>query len=174
MKSTMMRTLVPATLAAAAIVIPVPAATADVPPDVILDPGLGCPGFALGLSRSDGNLVVKKFFDKNGNQVRLLEAGKGTLNTYTNYGPDPVNPVAGKSISVRTDGSVTSTEFNPDGTITVTATGHNGLIMFPTDVPAGPTTTQYTGKIVYTIDTMGTFKLVSTTGRALDVCDALK
>ncbi|MEO5315980.1 hypothetical protein PV772_17995 [Pseudarthrobacter sp. CC12] len=164
MKSTMMRTLVPATLAAAAVVIPAQAANADTRMD--FPAGTGC-AFPLRWDATGGNLIERDFYDRSGNPVRVLSAGKGTLNTYTNLNN-------GKSISIRTDGSVTSTEFNPDGTITVTATGHNGLIMFPTDVPAGPTTTQYTGKIVYTIDTMGTFKLVSTTGRALDVCDALK
>lgn len=78
------------------------------------------------------------------------------------------------SITIRTDGSVSETEINPDGTWTVTATGHNGLIMFPTDVPAGPTTTHYIGKIVYTVDpSTGVFTLVSTAGQELDVCAEL-
>jgi hypothetical protein len=68
---------------------------------------------------------------------------------------------------------VTQTVNNPDGTQTVTATGHNGLILFPSDVPAGPTATQYTGQIVYTIDAEGIFTLVSTSGQATDICAAL-
>jgi len=165
MKSTMMHTLVPAALAAAALAIPAQVANADTSLD--LPAGQGC-DFALRWDATGGNPIEKDFYDKSGNPVRVLSAGKGTLNTYTNLD-------TGKSISIKTDGSVTSTKTNPDGTLTVTATGHNGLIMFPSDVPAGPTTTQYTGKIVYNIDPKtGVFTLVSTTGTALDVCAALR
>lgn len=116
----------------------------------------------------------QEYVDANGNLVRVLAAGKGTVNTYTNYGSDPDAPVAGESITIRTDGSVTETVVNPDGTLTVTATGHNGLIMFPSDVPAGPTTTHYIGKIVYNIDpTTGVFTLVSTSGQERDICAEL-
>ena len=96
------------------------------------------------------------------------------LLTYTNYGTKPKKPVAGESITIRTDGSVAETVVNPDGTLTVTATGHNGLIMFPSDEPAGPTTTHYIGKIVYNIDpNTGVFTLVSTSGQSLDICAEL-
>ena len=62
----------------------------------------------------------------------------------------------------------------PDGTELHVATGHNGLILFPTDVPAGPTTTLYVGRIVFTVDPdTGVFELLSTAGRATDVCAAL-
>ena len=64
-------------------------------------------------------------------------------------------------------------DVNPDGTTTVTSTGHNGLILFPTDVPAAPSTTQYVGRIVYTVDESGVFTLVSTSGRSTDICAAL-
>jgi hypothetical protein len=63
---------------------------------------------------------------------------------------------------------------NPDGAQTVTGTGHNGLILFPTDIPAGPTTTQYIGRIVYTVNpTTGVFTLLSTTGQETDICAEL-
>ena len=61
-----------------------------------------------------------------------------------------------------------------NGVDTVTATGHNGLILFPSDIPAGPTATQYTGKIVYTVDNAtGIFTLVSASNKGTDVCAAL-
>jgi hypothetical protein len=172
MKRTLARTLVPAALAAAALVGPAqPAMALDNP--TFLPAGLGCPGFNLQFSWTGTITHTKEFFDKNGKMVRLLQAGKGVLLTYTNYGSDPDNPVAGKSITIRTDGSVTEYVYNTDGTQTVTATGHNGLILFPNDVPAGPTTTHYTGRVVYTIGTDGVFTLVSTTGKQIDVCAAL-
>ena len=116
------------------------------PPDPIsLPAGLACPDFDLHVSWSGGNVHTKDFRDRNGNIVRTITAGKGFLLTYTNLD-------TGNSVTIRTDGSVSKTTYNPDGTQTVSATGHNGLIMFPTDIPAGPTTTHYIGRIVYTID----------------------
>jgi hypothetical protein len=141
--------------------------------EVILPAGLGCE-FNLGFEATGGNLVTREFEDAAGNVVRIITAGKGVDLTYTNYGPDPDNPVAGESVTVKTAGSVTKTVFNPDGTQTVTGTGHNGLILFPSDVPAGPTTTHYIGRIVYTVDpTTGVFTLVSTTGQERDICAEL-
>jgi len=170
--SSITRSLALSALAGAALVAPSQPALAD---DffVLLPAGTACE-FNLGYEATGGNLQTLEFVDGNGNTVRLLTAGKGVLLTYTNYGMKPKKPVEGESITIRTDGSVAETVVNPDGTLTVTATGHNGLIMFPTDEPAGPTTTQYIGKIVYNIDpATGVFTLVSTTGQALDVCAEL-
>ncbi|MCO4238595.1 hypothetical protein [Pseudarthrobacter raffinosi] len=158
--------------AAAALVAPAQPALADEP--LILPVGVGCADFNLGVSGTGGKLHTKEFFDKDGNIVRILTAGKGVLLTYTNYGTDLGNPVAGKSVTFRTDGSVTSIKVNPDDTLTYTATGHQGLVMFPGDVPAGPSTTQYVGRIVFNVDLVtGIFTLVSTKGSAVDVCAKL-
>ncbi|MDQ0634995.1 hypothetical protein QFZ40_002904 [Arthrobacter pascens] len=171
MKSKLTRGLTLAALAAAALVAPAQPAVAD--SFFILPAGTACE-FNLGFQSTGGNLHTKEFTDANGDTVRLLTAGKGVLLTYTNYGTKPKKPVAGESITIRTDGSVAETVVNPDGTLTVTATGHNGLIMFPSDEPAGPTTTHYIGKIVYNIDpNTGVFTLVSTSGQSLDICAEL-
>ena len=149
-------------------------AFAQEPEPVFLPAGLGCPGFNLQFQATGGKLHTREFTDADGNLVRILTAGKGVDATYTNYGTDPVNPVAGESVTVKTAGSVTKTMFNPDGTQTVTGTGHNGLILFPSDVPAGPTTTHYIGRIVYNVDpATGVFTLVSTTGQERDICAEL-
>lgn len=133
---------------------------------IVLDPGLGC-DFKLQIASTGGNLHTKEFYDREGELVRIITAGKGVLLTYTNLQNK-------KSISFDTSGSVSNTTVNPDGTYNVRASGHNGLILFPTDVPAGPTTTQYTGTIVYNVDpTTGVFTLVSTSGQSVDVCAAL-
>jgi hypothetical protein len=48
------------------------------------------------------------------------------------------------------------------------------LILFPSDIPAGPTTTHYIGRIVYNVDPKtGVFTLVSTTGQERDICAEL-
>lgn len=131
----------------------------------VLPADLGCT-FELQIKSTGGNLQTKEFYDRNDELVRIISAGKGVLLTYT-------NTENGKSISFNTSGSVSNTTVNQDGTSTVRASGHNGLIFFPSDVPAGPSTTQYTGTVVYNIDTNGTWTLVSTSGPAVDVCAAL-
>jgi hypothetical protein len=137
------------------------------PPEPILLPaGIACPDFNLQVSWSGGNVHTKRFVDRGGNPLRIITAGKGFLLTYTNLD-------TGNSVTIRTDGSVSKTTINPDGTQTVSATGHNGLILFPSDIPAGPTTTHYIGRIVYTIDEDFVFALVSTSGSQRDICAEL-
>jgi hypothetical protein len=160
-------------LAAVALTATQPAFAQDQEP-LILPVGVACPDFNLGFLATGGNLVTREFTDADGNVVRMLTAGKGVDLTWTNYGTNPEDPVAGESVTVKTAGSVTKTVFNPDGTQTVTGTGHNGLILFPSDIPAGPTTTQYIGRIVYTVDpTTEVFTLLSTTGQEMDICAEL-
>ena len=138
----------------AAALISAPAASAappsGPPKDLIVDlvAGEGC-SFPLSVRGTDSKRHTKEFFDENGLKVRIIEAGKGYNLTYTNTG-------TGKSISFKGNGSVTRTSIdNTTGFSTVTATGHNGLILFPSDVPAGPTAVQYVGRIVYTVDEIG-------------------
>jgi hypothetical protein len=98
--------------------------------------------------------------------VRLLSAGKGSELSFTNLD-------TGATLSLTTGGSVTHITLNPDGSQTVTATGHTVLILFPTDVPAGPSTTLYQGRIVYTVDPDEVFTLQEVSGRETDICAAL-
>jgi hypothetical protein len=168
MKAMIRRTLyslIPAAVLAALTLTAAQPASAD--SDLMLPAGTACQDFDLELVSTGGNLHMKTFTDKDGNDVRFLSAGKGVLLTYINLN-------SGKFVKIRTDGSVMSTRVNSDGTLTVTATGHNGLILFPSDVPAGPTTTQYIGRIVYTVDpATGVFTLLSTSGSARDICAEL-
>jgi hypothetical protein len=169
-----LRTAIAAVILAALTLTAAQATVANGPPQPVAPPdpmsfpaGIACPDFALQVSWSGGNVHTKEFVDRNGNLVRIITAGKGFLLTYTNLD-------TGDSVTIRTDGSVSKTTVNPDGTLTVSATGHNGLIMFPTDIPAGPTTTHYIGRIVYTIDQSGVFTLVSTSGSQRDICAELE
>jgi hypothetical protein len=129
-----------------------------------LDPGVGC-SFPLRIGATDAMVRVVTFEDENGEPVRTINVRTGVVLTYTNL-------TTGEIISFKTSGSVEST-VTGDEVNTVTATGHNGLILFPTDSPAGPTATQYTGKIVYTVDKTGNFTLVSASGKSTDICAAL-
>jgi hypothetical protein len=99
--------------------------------------------------------------------VRTLAAGKGFDLKFTNVD-------SGDFIEFPSNGSVMRTTTNADGTLTVQATGHNVVIFFPTDVPAGPSTTLYVGRLVYTVDANGVFTLQSSSGPTTDICAILE
>ena len=143
-----------------------PATAAD-PPDAVfvLPAGVACNDFDLRVEIR-GIQVVKEFTDKNGNIVRTLSAGKGSALLFTNLSTDA-------TVSLKANGSVTHTTFNPDGSSTVALTGHNVLILFPTDVPAGPSTTLHVGRVVYTVDTSQVFTVQQVSGKTTDICAAL-
>jgi hypothetical protein len=131
-----------------------------------LDPGQGC-AFGLGVSGTGGDhRGGHTFVDANGNPVRIIDAGRGSRLTFTNLS-------TGATLTLRANGAVTNTVINPDGSSTVTTTGHNVLILFPTDVPAGPSTTLFTGRVVFTVSPTGVFTLLSTAGTSTDICAAL-
>lgn len=140
---------------------------AETTPDFVLPMGVACKDFALGLSSRGGNQVYREFVDRQSNAVRWLSAGKGSVLTFTNM-------ASGEELTIKTGGSVTHGTNNPDGTQTWTSTGHNVWILFPTDVPAGPSTTLYLGKVVFQIDPQTGFsKLLSANAQQVDICAAL-
>jgi hypothetical protein len=143
--------------------VPVSAAASDFRFD--LDPGVAC-AFGLRVEGTGDKRIMREFTDRNGNVVRLLAAGKGFILTFTNRN-------TGERLTLPSNGSVERTTINSDGTRTVVSTGHNVLILFPTDIPAGPSTTLYVGQIVFTIDTFGVFTLQSTSGTTTDLCALL-
>jgi hypothetical protein len=145
-----------------------PARPPDNPDRIIYLPaGVACAGFDLRIEFWDAkNRVEKEFTDRNGNVVRLLFAGKGDLLALTNLD-------SGESLIMRTGGSVSHITVNPDNTQTSVNTGHNVVVFFPTDVPAGPSTKLYVGELVYTVDTFGVFTLERVTGTSTDICAAL-
>ncbi len=146
-----------------------PATAAD-PPDQVIDlpAGVACNDFDLRVEIRGGNQVFKTFTDKNGNVVRTLSAGKGSALLFINLSTDA-------TFSLKANGSVTHTTVNPDGSSTVAATGHNVVILFPTDVPPGPSTTLYVGRFVFTVSPPpdNVFTVQSFSGQTTDICDAL-
>jgi len=144
------------------------AAAAAAPPDAVIDlpAGTACPDFSLRIEIRGGNKVVKEFKDENGNVVRTLTAGKGSALSFMNLS-------SRATFSLRANGAVAHTRFNPDGTSTVSITGHNVLILFPTDIPAGPSTTLHVGRVVYTVDTNGVFTVQKVSGKRTDICAIL-
>ena len=153
-----------ALLASVLIGAPQTASAADF--SFILPAGTACSGFALGVSGTGGKNHTKTFVDANGNPVRTIAAGTGSALTFT-------NETTLKALALRSNGAVQKTVYNPDGTTTNTLTGHNVLILFPTDKPAGPSTRLIVGKVVYTSDAENNFTLLSVSGKTTDICAAL-
>jgi len=146
------------------------AAEPSTPPDAVIDleAGLACAGFDLRIEIwNNPNRVVREFKDENGNVVRTLTAGKGSTLAFTNLS-------TGETLWLRPNGAVEHVTIGADGLQTWAITGHNVLILFPTDVPAGPSTTQYVGRVVFTVDANGVFRLQSASGTSTDLCALLE
>ncbi|WP_210481324.1 hypothetical protein [Naasia sp. SYSU D00948] len=135
--------------------------------DVVVDfpAGVACE-FAVTVEIEGGNARTRDFFDEDGNIVRTLVTGRGDDLTF-------INAETGESLVLAFRGAAQRVTYHPDGTQTVVASGHVVLILFPTDVPAGPTTTLYAGRIEFTIDAAGVFTLQRTSGTSTDLCAAL-
>jgi hypothetical protein len=126
----------------------------------VLPAGLACE-FALTIDIGDGGPQNYHEF-ANG----AISAGRGNDLTFTNVS-------SGATLSLSAAGAVTRMVSHPDGSSTMTLMGHNVLILFPADVPAGPSTTLYIGRVVVDIDAGGNFTVQSIRGTATDVCAAL-
>jgi hypothetical protein len=161
--STIRRLACVATMAAAAVLGGAGAATAA-DQTIDLPAGDACE-FGLRIEITGGNQVMKTFTDKNGT-VRSLSAGTGSALTFTNLD-------AGTSLSLKSNGSVTQIRSNPDGSVTYKTTGHNVLVLFPSDIPAGPSTTLTVGQTVFTVDPSGVFTVLKVSGNSTDICAAL-
>jgi hypothetical protein len=131
-----------------------------------IDAGLACSDFALRVEGSGGNWHSREFADREGNVVRVLGTGTGPSLTF-------INLSTGATFSLASNGVTKRDSFGEDGTTTTRMTGHSVLIMFPSDVPPGPSTTLYVGQIVFTIDADGIWTLQSARGTSNDICAAL-
>jgi len=133
------------------------------------DEGVACSDFALTLKiTTSDHYVVKQWTDESGALVRMLTAGKGVDLEF-------VNEETAATFKIKGNGSVSHTTYNPDGSSTVSTEGHNVIIFYPTDLPAGvgPSTKQYVGRVLYTVDEYGTFMLQEVKGKTTDICAAL-
>jgi hypothetical protein len=152
-------------LAASALIVGSAApAGADFGP-VELPAGTACADFGLRVE-GIGDRAPRTFTDRDGNVVRLLTAGRGYALTLTNL-------ATGAQLQLQANGSVERVAVSPDGVSTYTVTGHNVLVLFPTDEPPGPSTTLYVGRVVFDADAAFNFTLRSTSGTATDICAAL-
>ena len=132
----------------------------------IFPAGLACADFDLKVEASGGTIKQHDITDRSGEVVRVILAGTGPALTLKNL-------TSGATYSTPSNGSVTHIAVNPDGTLTYRVTGHNILILFPTDVPPGPSTTLYVGQVGFTVDANAVFTVTSMAGRSVDICTAL-
>lgn len=142
-----------------------PAVAAD-PPDYVFDAGQACE-FALGFSGDDvGPNIYREFTDGDGTVVWSLLTGRGGVTTFMNMDTEA-------TFSIRATGTVGKTVYHPDGSMTSELMGGWIIIMFPTDDPPGPSTTQVLGRVVMetSADYVSTIKSMS--GRQVDICAAL-
>lgn len=136
------------------------------PPDFTLNfPGGAACAFALQID-GWGIPDVKQFTDKNGNVVREITAGKGSALRFTNTDDHLM-------FSTKSNGGAIHTAYNADGSFTTALTGHTVLILFPTDIPSGPSTTLHVGRVVYKSDAAYNFEVQSVSGKQTDICAAV-
>jgi len=136
------------------------------PVDVTFPEGLVCP-FALRVQGTGGDQVVHELDQRNGDHT-TISTGTGQALTFTNV-------ATGQQLQLQSRGSTKRTVTHPDGSMTVTLTGSNVLFLFPTDVPAGPSTTLHVGVLVYEDDGFANFVVDEgrTHSRTSDICAAV-
>jgi len=133
---------------------------------VVLPTGTACAGFPVRVDSGVDSRNVHEFKDAQGNVVRVIVAGRADAVTLTNEN-------TGFTYSIPARGSKWDIVNHSDGTSTYTTSGHLLLILFPTDVPAGPSSTLYTGQVVFNVSASGDFTLLRHKGTATDLCAAL-
>ena len=157
-------------LAAAAAMVCLPAAADDQgPPDFTAQypEGMACSNFSLQVEVWNGQGKTKDLGDHNGRH-RTLSIGRGGAFRYTNM-------LTGKQATSESQGTLQlTTTFDADGSQKVNILGSLLLIWFPTDIPAGPSTTFYDrGQVFFKLSPDGVGTLVKSKGASMDVCAAL-
>ena len=136
------------------------------PPDfaVPFDAGLAC-HFPLTLEGWEGKTRTREFTDNLGNANTVI-TGKGHDFRFT-------NDANGKTTTQKSQGVQQHIVVYPDGSQKYTTNGALLLIMFPTDIPAGPSTTYYNGHTVLNISADGVGTLEPPHAHARDICAEL-
>jgi hypothetical protein len=129
-----------------------------------LPAGVGCE-FPLTVTFEGQNVTMHQFATDDGT-AKVLLAGRGNNLTFTNV-------ESGESLFFKSLGYRETTVRNPDGSGTTTSSGTVGLILFPTDSPAGPSTILIKGRLVYDFTADSTFTVRSVSGNVTDICAAL-
>ncbi|HEV8192192.1 MAG TPA: hypothetical protein VGP82_12040 [Ktedonobacterales bacterium] len=125
--------------------------------------GLAC-SFAVASQTLTNNEFTTTFpAEANGDVVQLVTGY--VVQRFTNL-------ATGKSLSATLSGPGTIV-FHPDGSVTASAEGPSVLILFPGDIPSGPSLVINYGQYVVNITPSGQFIVQKRTGTQFDVCAAL-
>lgn len=130
------------------------------------DAGIAC-DFPLRVEAIGDPTVNDKTFEFPDGRVRFLDAGKGSDLVFTNLD-------TGAKYSLKGNGLANWIRVDAAGSARITVTGHTVVLYFPTDHPAGPSTTLVVGREDIAVD-LATFEFtrLSRTGRTFDICAAL-
>jgi hypothetical protein len=142
---------------------------ADDPADLTFEfpPGIACADFGLKAEAWGLAKVYREFDDRDGMVVRTLAAGLGSELLLTNVSN-------GATVWLRANGFTATTRPLGEGTSMLVLTGHQVVFMYPTDHPAGPSTTLHVGRVAYqVVDATGEYTLVASAGKQTDICAAL-
>jgi hypothetical protein len=132
---------------------------------ITFDAGTVC-SFPLQVDITGGPQVNKTFEDPDGS-VRVLSAGKGSDLVFTNL-------ATGATYALKGNGAVSWLRIDQSGSARLTLTGHNVVFYFPTDVPAGPSTTLVVGREDIAVDlATSQFTRLARSGKTTDICAAL-
>lgn len=157
MSVTPARTLRLATAALAALGL---TALAAAPAHAAVQPaGLAC-DFPLDIVGDGGALKFHQHGDV------IMFTGRGENLTLTNVDTSA-------SLSLRSKGVAVRVTQLPDDASRYELNGSNIVILFPTDVPAGPSTTLYNGRVVFHVDADAVWTLESFAGPTRDLCAEL-
>jgi hypothetical protein len=125
--------------------------------------GLAC-GFEVASQTVTNNEFTTTFpAETNGDVVQLVTGSVAQRFT---------NVATGKTLSATLSGPGTIV-FHPDGSVTARAEGPSVLILFPGDIPSGPSFVINYGQYVVNITASGQFIVQKQTGAQFDVCAAL-
>jgi hypothetical protein len=132
---------------------------------ITFDAGTAC-SFPLQVDITGGPQVNRTFEAPDGS-VRILSAGTGSDLVFTNLS-------TGATYTLSGNGAVSWLRVDASGSARLTLTGHNVVFYFPTDNPAGPSTTLVVGREDIAVDlTTFEFTRLSRTGNTTDICAAL-
>ena len=151
--------------AAASFTAAAPALAEDPGPIHIFPAGEACEDFSVEVFATGGKSHTRQFTDKSG-AIRTITAGTGSQLTF-------VNADTREAVRLKSNGAVTRTTTHGDGSQSLVSTGHNVIILFPSDIPPGPSMTLIVGRAEYTIDAAGVWTLQEPTGRTVDLCAEL-
>jgi hypothetical protein len=120
--------------------------------------------FQLDFSGRGGNFMTRQT-----NSIRTISGGTGSALTFT-------NAANGKTVSFPSNGVASIvTQPNQDGSFTEQLTGHNVVILMPTDITKGPSTTLIVGRVVINVGPkpLFPFDVLSVSGTQTDICALL-